>query len=120
MCAGDECCVLVQGALSGHLWSECSVVIGLHSDGATEPLVKLALKHKKPFAVVPCCVFPNTNVHRRIPDPAATEASRKGGGLVRTYSQFVAWLQALAPDQIRRAILDFEGRNVVLYSTGCS
>ena len=30
----------------------------MHSDGATEPLVKLALKHKKPFAVVPCCVFP--------------------------------------------------------------
>ena len=112
--------MLVQCTISGRLWSECSVVIGLHSDGATEPLVKLALKHKKPFAVVPCCVFPNTNVHRRIADPAVTEASRKGGGLVRTYSQFVAWLQALAPEQIQRAELDFEGRNVVLFSTGCS
>ena len=107
--------MLLQDILSGRLWSKCSVVVGLHSDGATEPLVKLALKHKKPFAVVPCCVFPNTNVHRRIANPAATGASRKGGGLVRTYAQFVAWLQALAPDLIQRAVLDFEGRNEVLY-----
>ena len=63
-------------------------------------------------------MFPNTNVHRRIVDPTATAASRKGGGLVRTYTQFVAWLEALAPERIRRAQLDFEGRNIVLYSTG--
>ena len=112
--------MLLQDTLSGRLWSKCSVVVGLHSDGATEPLVKLALKHKKPFAVVPCCVFPNTNVHRRIANPAATAASRKGGGLVRTYTQFVAWLKALAPDLIQRAVLDFEGRNEVLYVKGYS
>ena len=33
-------------------------VIGLHPDEATEAIVDCALAHNKPFAVVPCCVFP--------------------------------------------------------------
>merc|ERR1739841_204185 len=36
-----------------------SLIIGLHSDGATEAIVDAALLYKKPFVVVPCCVFPN-------------------------------------------------------------
>jgi hypothetical protein len=35
---------------------------------ATEPIVDLALQHRKPFAVVPCCVFPDSNQHRKNPD----------------------------------------------------
>lgn len=41
-------------------------VIGLHPDQATEPIVDFALKNNKPFAVVPCCVFPNQYPNRRI------------------------------------------------------
>lgn len=31
----------------------------MHADQATEPLVDWALALNKPFAVLPCCVFPN-------------------------------------------------------------
>ena len=40
-------------------------------------------------------------------------------GLVRTYDELVTWLVGLAPDRIRRTELDFEGRNIVLWSPGC-
>src|SRR5688500_3796078 len=44
----------------------CSLVVGLHPDQATELIVDFALKHGKPFAVVPCCVFPALFPHRRL------------------------------------------------------
>ena len=33
-------------------------LVGLHPDEATEAIVDCALANRKPFAVVPCCVFP--------------------------------------------------------------
>jgi hypothetical protein len=104
------------------LWSASSVIVGLHSDGATEPIVKLALEHGKPFAVVPCCVFPNTNQHRRLTLAQSKQrGSRKGQyDTVRTYEEFVVWLQELAPQRIKKAELAFEGRNQVLYCLGDS
>ena len=42
------------------------LVIGMHPDQATEPLVNLAIRHRKPFAVVPCCVFAHENPGRRL------------------------------------------------------
>lgn len=51
------------------LLRDCTVLIGLHPDQATEPIVDFALRHNKPFAVVPCCVFPNLKKrHLRLPD----------------------------------------------------
>ena len=44
--------------LHADLWRECSVVVGMHPDQATEPLVTLALAHGKPYAVVPVCAAP--------------------------------------------------------------
>ena len=38
--------------------SSCSVVVGMHPDQATEAIVDFALCENKPFAIVPCCVFP--------------------------------------------------------------
>ena len=35
-------------------------------DQATEAIVDMALKYRKPFAVVPCCVFSHENPHRRL------------------------------------------------------
>jgi hypothetical protein len=47
------------------LWESCSMVVGMHPDEATEPIVDACLKSGKAFAVVPCCVFPEMNAHRR-------------------------------------------------------
>jgi hypothetical protein len=47
------------------LWASCSMVVGMHPDEATEPIVDACLKSGKAFAVVPCCVFPEMNAHRR-------------------------------------------------------
>ena len=34
----------------------CSILIGMHPDQATEHMVEFCLRNKKPFAVFPCCV----------------------------------------------------------------
>ena len=44
----------------------CDIIIGMHPDQATEPIIDMALKYQKPFAVVPCCVFAHENPHRRL------------------------------------------------------
>ena len=62
------------------------------------------IRHDKPFAVVPCCVFADLNPHR-------VSAS---GAPVRTYDEMLEYYQAKAPD-VRRARLAFEGRREVLY-----
>ena len=50
------------------LFREASIVVGMHPDQATEPIVRAALRAGKPFAVVPCCVFKTHNTHRRLRD----------------------------------------------------
>jgi hypothetical protein len=88
-------------------WKDCSVVLGMHPDEATEDLVDLALAHDKPFAVVPCCVFWKRDPHRTTP----------GGKPVRTWEQLCDYLEA-KDGRIQRETLPFPGRNIVLYSTG--
>jgi len=88
------------------LLRHCSVLVGLHSDEATEAIVAAAVKHRKPFAVVPCCVFPNVFSMRRLAD----------GRPVRSYDEFCTWLCEQA-DGSRMAFLPFEGRNRVVYRT---
>lgn len=34
---------------------ECDLVVGMHPDGATRLIVEYAAKHRRPFAIVPCC-----------------------------------------------------------------
>ena len=80
------------------------LLIGMHPDQATEPLVDLALATDKAFAVVPCCVFPRDNSHRRLKD----------GTTVTTYQQFLTYLME-KHDHIKRDTLPFEGKNQVLY-----
>ena len=81
-----------------------SALVGMHPDQATEPIVDCALRHRVPFAIVPCCVFA-----REFP-----KLRPGGGGLVTTYEELLDYLQAKAPG-IRRAYLPFVGRNVVLW-----
>ncbi|GIM13121.1 hypothetical protein Vretimale_16270 [Volvox reticuliferus] len=44
----------------------CSMVVGLHPDQATEAILDFALECGKPFALVPCCVFPRLFPNRRL------------------------------------------------------
>ena len=69
----------------------------MHPDGATESIVDFALAHGKPFAVVPCCIY--------YPTPPMS------------YQRFIKYLVAKAPPNvIRTCVLDFEGKNVCVYS----
>ncbi|KAF9915577.1 hypothetical protein BX616_005835 [Lobosporangium transversale] len=84
-----------------------SILIGMHPDQATEPIVDIALKHDKPFAVVPCCVFAHDNPHRRLSD----------GGRVNTTIEFVQYLMEKKPlgNRISKDYLPFDGINVVVF-----
>eukprot|EP00742_Colponemidia_sp_Colp-10_P010887 GILJ01012017.1.p1 GENE.GILJ01012017.1~~GILJ01012017.1.p1 ORF type:complete len:318 (-),score=21.14 GILJ01012017.1:74-1027(-) len=86
--------------------ADCSLIVGMHSDQATELIVDTALKLSKPFAIVPCCVFSHEFPDRRTPE----------GQLVRNYDQFVAYLKSKHP-LIKNDFLDFRGKNQVLYMT---
>ena len=78
-----------------NLLKNCSVILGMHPDEATEPIVDLAIQHSKPFAIVPCCVFPKSG----------------------EYMSFEGWVDYLAAksSRIQRRHLNFQGKNLVLY-----
>ncbi|CAE8601683.1 unnamed protein product [Polarella glacialis] len=103
----DESFVGGSCAESARLWSECSVVLGLHPDQATEPLVRHCLAAKKPFAVMPCCVFPNENPHRL----TAT------GKPVRSLDEFIEYLLGLdtSGQMIKEDLDSIPGCNTVLH-----
>ena len=79
----------------------------MHPDQATEPIVDAALALGKPFAIVPCCVFPELFPQRRTKD----------GAPVRTYIEFLDYLMRKDPE-IKMDYLPFKGRNRVLYHLG--
>ena len=80
------------------LWARSVACVGMHPDQATDAIVDLCLAAQKPFAVVPCCVFPrlfNTRVLRSrraaaaaTPDlRGATDATGSGAGEARVAVQ---------------------------------
>ncbi|TDH73035.1 hypothetical protein CCR75_000018 [Bremia lactucae] len=86
------------------LFTNCSMLVGMHPDEATEAIVNTALMLGKPFAIVPCCVM-----SRKFPDRQCQD-----GTPVDTYDTFVTYLMEKHPS-IKRAFLPFIGRNQVLY-----
>ena len=76
----------------------------MHPDQATESIVDFALEYKKPFAIVPCCVF-----NRLFPD-----RKTKDGKEVIQYNDFIDYLLQ-KNNEIQLSYLPFEGRNKVLY-----
>ena len=86
------------------LLRDASCVIGLHSDEATELIVDAALKYGRPFAVVPCCVFPRLFPQRRL----------AGGGAVRTTAELCAYLLEKTPD-LETDFLPLTGRNKIIF-----
>ena len=81
-----------------------AIVVGMHPDGAAGPLVKYALKHRKPFALVPCCVYARDFPARKL----------ASGVLVQSYRHLIDYLKEL-DSSIREVELPFEGKNVCLY-----
>lgn len=82
----------------------CSLIVAMHPDEATEAAVDVALALRKPFAVVPCCVYKQLFPERR----------RSNGLAVKKYSTFLEYLQR-KDSRIRSARLPFVGRNRVLF-----
>ena len=96
--------------------SAATLLVGFHADGATEAVVQFALRHNKPFAVVPCCVFCNEGGHRTLPDATDDKKGKESTSnrRVRSYEEFVAYLRAM-DDRIQQHTLPFQGRNLCLY-----
>ena len=136
----------VARARAADLVARCSVVVGMHPDQATESLVDFALRHGKPFAVVPCCVH-SKDARFAARTVAAVAPEREGvgegsGGVegvgergasggedgdrgearparqaVRSFESFLRYLRAKAPG-VRTATLPMRGRNTVVYYLG--
>ena len=104
-----------------HKFEECAVVVGMHPDEATESIVDFAVARGKPFAVVPCCVFPAMFPDRRVrrdgEGEGGDEGAAGGGGddvPVTERRQLVRWLAGKTRGEV--AYLAFEGANQVVYS----
>lgn len=93
---------------SAELLAACSLVVGLHPDQATEPIVEYAIASGKPFAIVPCCVFSRDNPFRRL----------ASGRSVHSYDDFCTYLCEKAGGRVERAFLKMEGKNQVLFWRG--
>ena len=84
--------------------SDIKLVVGLHPDEATEPLVDCALEFSLDFAVIPCCVFSQDFPQRRL----------RSGEEPTSYDNFCDYLTE-KHEEIRSQLLPFIGRNKVLY-----
>lgn len=101
-----------------------SLLIGMHSDGATEAIVDVAMHYRKPFMVVPCCVFPNFFTHRFIPRDIEPSNHKNFGEqyknnmiAVRSHEQFCKYL-LLKDSHFIMETLPFEGRNTAIWWDG--
>lgn len=100
-----------------------SLLIGMHSDGATEAIVDVAMHYRKPFVVVPCCVFPNLFQNRFIPrydkENMSDELKHEVVDVVpvRSHEQFCRYL-LLKDSHFVMEELPFEGRNVAIWWDG--
>ncbi len=82
----------------------CVLLIGMHPDEATVPIVQIAEKYKKPFAVVPCCVFPSKFGDRVL----------KNGENVVDYLHLIKYIEEISSD-VSTSFLQIQGRNRILY-----
>jgi hypothetical protein len=89
------------------LFKDCSLVVGLHPDQATEPILDFAVQQQLPFAVVPCCVFPRLFPQRQLQQGDGSFAR------VVAYDELVEYL--VQRGSANKGVLDFEGANTVVY-----
>ncbi|GAB5032429.1 zinc ccch-type [Nannochloropsis oceanica] len=125
---------------------ECSLVVGMHPDQATDGIFEAALTYGKPVACVPCCVFAREFPHRRRPNMAkekveveekeerekekgketnvVQEGAEEEGGEevqeVESYEHLIEYLMAKPTPwpgvACQRKFLPFLGRNQVLFT----
>ncbi len=88
-----------------HTLLNCSVVVGMHPDQATEFIVALALRLGKPFAIVPCCVYHNEFQWRRL----------GSGQQVKNLEQLIQYVVEKDPGRVHMRRLPFEGMNRVVW-----
>ena len=93
------------------LMASCSAVVALHPDEATDAVVDWAVKYRKPFAVVPCCVFA-----RLFPDRRLWGSAGKCLGPVTNREELIEYLMAKDPC-IRKTTLAFDGANTCVWAT---
>lgn len=86
------------------LLASASVVVGMHPDQAAEAIVDFGLETRRPFALVPCCVYSAEFPKRRLRD----------GQRVTSYAALLQYLREKNPT-IRQTTLDIGGRNQLLY-----
>ena len=98
---------LMDDPAAATLLTRCSAIVGLHPDQATGAVVDAGLVLNKPWAVVPCCVFPSAYPERTRP---GTDSER-----VRTTEHLVEHLAARAPGRIRVGEISCGGANAVLW-----
>ncbi|KAI9920370.1 hypothetical protein PsorP6_015517 [Peronosclerospora sorghi] len=84
-------------------FANCSVLVGMHPDEATEAIVDASLTLRKPFAIVPCCVMSLVFPDRRCWD----------GTPVVTYETFIKYLREKHPS-VQSHFLPFAGCNQLL------
>ena len=94
------------------LFASCSVLVGLHPDQATVPIVSCAANARKAWACVPCCVFAADSPGRFLP----------GARPVATHEDLCDYLEELGngaakneKERVQRARLNFKGKNAVLF-----
>lgn len=80
------------------------LVVGLHPDEATEPLVDTALEFSLNFSVIPCCVFAQDFPTRRL----------KNGDSPTSYERFCDFLVEKS-SVVEQDLLPFIGKNKVLF-----
>jgi hypothetical protein len=106
---GEECNLdglhIFEWAQIQQVLENCSLVVGMHPDQATGAIVEFALHAKKPFAVVPCCVYSDLFPKRHLPN----------GKQVSSYNDLIDWIVAKDPQHIHVEELPFEGKNKVVY-----
>ena len=107
----------------------------MHPDQATGSIVEFAMENHKPFAVIPCCVFPRLFPNRFVRDPPAGDedatvpelppppppppplgARPSYGSLMQrvvTHAHLVRFLMQLSGADT--LFLPFEGANQVVY-----
>lgn len=116
---------------------QCSAIVGLHPDQPTAAITDCAVALGKPWAVIPCCVFPNAFFSRRtcghFQPKAVTKvkvggcgcagaATAEAGGpvppchYVRKHAQLCAHLAARANGTV--ASVGFDGQDVVVSGVG--
>ncbi len=97
------------------LLPRCSAIVALHPDEATGDIVDFAVTHRLPFVVIPCCVFSRLFPMRFKPLPEGYDKNKRQE-LVSTYDDLIEYL-CLKDESIKVSKLDFDGANIVLWST---